>query len=355
MSKYHLPAEEVRRIRRSLGETQAELAKRLCVDSVTVARWETDQRKCTGLYAKTITELDPKNSLLTKGRLEMEGKQELIRTIELHQLYRLMNELKPILQFLYKEVPLERRRYILERYQQFFHNWKSDNFFEETFNSKLLSAIKPFCIVIIPIPVSANFLNEISSTKYQDEKLSKSYRYICEAAKELAPNSSIFTPEFPFQTGHIGDMFLDIKSALDDLLKQPNLKEEDIAILKFFRSLVQFALKERNARKFLPIPEDVSFSFARFISALFNKKTRILVAEFDDLSQRESLREQLEIGDEVLLAAAVKLYELGRLSSGAAATLAGIPRVVFLSKLAEYGVDTFRLTEAELAEDLANA
>lgn len=62
-----------------------------------------------------------------------------------------------------------------------------------------------------------------------------------------------------------------------------------------------------------------------------------------------------KITEEVLLAAAVKLYELGRLSSGSAANLAGIPRVVFLSKLAEYGVDTFRLTEAELAEDLANA
>ncbi|MEQ8972233.1 UPF0175 family protein [Coleofasciculus sp. G2-EDA-02] len=58
---------------------------------------------------------------------------------------------------------------------------------------------------------------------------------------------------------------------------------------------------------------------------------------------------------EILLAAAVKLYELGRLSSGAAANLARIPRVVFLAKLAEFGVDTFRLTESELAEDLANA
>lgn len=49
---------------------------------------------------------------------------------------------------------------------------------------------------------------------------------------------------------------------------------------------------------------------------------------------------------ELLLAAAVKLYELGRLSSGAAARLAGIPRPVFLMKLAEYGVDTFRLTQS---------
>jgi len=52
--------------------------------------------------------------------------------------------------------------------------------------------------------------------------------------------------------------------------------------------------------------------------------------------------------DEIRLAASVKLYELGRLSSGAAARLAGVPRVLFLSKLADYGVDTFRLSGDEL-------
>ena len=51
---------------------------------------------------------------------------------------------------------------------------------------------------------------------------------------------------------------------------------------------------------------------------------------------------------EIRLAAAVKLYELRRLSSGAAARLAGIPRGLFLSKLADYGVDTFTLSEDEL-------
>ena len=51
---------------------------------------------------------------------------------------------------------------------------------------------------------------------------------------------------------------------------------------------------------------------------------------------------------EIRLAASVKLYELGRLSSGAGARLAGIPRTLFLSKLADYGVDTFCLTEDEL-------
>ena len=62
-----------------------------------------------------------------------------------------------------------------------------------------------------------------------------------------------------------------------------------------------------------------------------------------------------EIGKELRLAAAMKLYELGRLSSGAAAGLAGISRVAFLSRLSEYGIATFRAPEDELLEELRNA
>ncbi len=58
-----------------------------------------------------------------------------------------------------------------------------------------------------------------------------------------------------------------------------------------------------------------------------------------------------QMGAELRLAAAIKLYELGRLSSGAAAKLAGVPRVVFLTKLADYGVATFRLTEEQLERE----
>lgn len=58
-----------------------------------------------------------------------------------------------------------------------------------------------------------------------------------------------------------------------------------------------------------------------------------------------------EAGPAVRMAAAIKLFELGRLSSGAAARLAGVPRVVFLSRLADYGVDTFKLSEEELSRE----
>ncbi len=61
------------------------------------------------------------------------------------------------------------------------------------------------------------------------------------------------------------------------------------------------------------------------------------------------------LGSELLLAAAVKLYELGKVSSGAAAELAGIPKPLFLIKLADYGVDTFDLTEEELRKEIVLA
>lgn len=58
-----------------------------------------------------------------------------------------------------------------------------------------------------------------------------------------------------------------------------------------------------------------------------------------------------KIGGELLMLAAAKLYEMGRLSSGTAAQLAGIPRTVFLARLVDYGVNTFDLTEDDLQRD----
>ena len=57
----------------------------------------------------------------------------------------------------------------------------------------------------------------------------------------------------------------------------------------------------------------------------------------------------------IRFAAAVKLYEMGQLSSGAAAQLAGVPKPYFLGHSADYGVNTFDLSEEELIHDLHSA
>ena len=55
------------------------------------------------------------------------------------------------------------------------------------------------------------------------------------------------------------------------------------------------------------------------------------------------------------MAAAAKLYELGKLSSGRAAELAGVSRVSFLQALGNYGVSLFDESEEELRQDLRHA
>lgn len=76
-----------------------------------------------------------------------------------------------------------------------------------------------------------------------------------------------------------------------------------------------------------------------------------IILEVPEESLRALQLSPQSFADELRRAAAMKLYELGRLSSGAAAQLAGISRPLFLSRLADYGVDTFRLTEDELQRE----
>ena len=52
---------------------------------------------------------------------------------------------------------------------------------------------------------------------------------------------------------------------------------------------------------------------------------------------------------------AVKLYEIGRLSTGLAARLAGVPRVTFMFLLGQYGLSPFGEAANELKGDLDNA
>jgi len=57
--------------------------------------------------------------------------------------------------------------------------------------------------------------------------------------------------------------------------------------------------------------------------------------------------------EEARMIIAVRLYEMGRLSTGSAAAFAEVPKPLFLTKLADYGVDTFDTTSDELHRDVA--
>ena len=58
---------------------------------------------------------------------------------------------------------------------------------------------------------------------------------------------------------------------------------------------------------------------------------------------------------EARLLLAVKLYKLGRVSTGMAARLAGISRVAFMFELSRFGLSPIGVEPGELAQDLANA
>lgn len=62
-----------------------------------------------------------------------------------------------------------------------------------------------------------------------------------------------------------------------------------------------------------------------------------------------------EFVSEMRIAAAVKWYELGRLSQGKAAEVAGLSRAAFIDALSRFKVSPMQYTEKELADELADA
>jgi len=61
-----------------------------------------------------------------------------------------------------------------------------------------------------------------------------------------------------------------------------------------------------------------------------------------------------ELAQELRIAAAVKWYELGRVSQGRGAEIAGLSRTAFIDALSRYRVCAMQYTEQELLDELSD-
>lgn len=79
---------------------------------------------------------------------------------------------------------------------------------------------------------------------------------------------------------------------------------------------------------------------------------RNITLELPDRPFENTELSDLEIANTLRLLAAAKLYEMGNISSGRAAELAGISRVAFLNESGRYNVSPFQITPNELKAEV---
>ena len=80
-----------------------------------------------------------------------------------------------------------------------------------------------------------------------------------------------------------------------------------------------------------------------------------LVIHMPDEIRKKLNRTPEEMARDVRLYAALMLFRIGKLSSGAAAEMAGLPRVMFLDLCAEYDIPVSQISGDDLCRELASA
>ena len=81
----------------------------------------------------------------------------------------------------------------------------------------------------------------------------------------------------------------------------------------------------------------------------------VIKIEYEDKLPDALQETSTEFEEEAKMAMAIKLFEMKRLSSGTAASLAGISRHQFLLRLHEYNVNMIDVSDTELEQDFNNA
>ena len=82
---------------------------------------------------------------------------------------------------------------------------------------------------------------------------------------------------------------------------------------------------------------------------------RSLVVEYPEELPGLLKMTEAQFAAEVRFLAAAKFFELGKLSSGKAAAMAGLGRVAFLHKLGAYGFHTINLHDEQIEAELKAA
>ena len=80
----------------------------------------------------------------------------------------------------------------------------------------------------------------------------------------------------------------------------------------------------------------------------------ILTMRFPDEIRKMLNRTSKEISRDLRIYSALMMFRLGKLSSGAAASMAGVPRIMFLDLCSDYDIHISQISPEDLRNELSN-